>query len=128
MVKSVYVRGAGGVVDFPDTATPEQINAYVQKVYGAPVAAEAPAEPEAGQYSTGFLGSSVHDAAAGLAQIPEGIAGLFYPERYLRTTWLGRGTKDVVGGIDYLTGRDKTKEQTTFIALRDSLFYGKNCL
>ncbi len=58
MTKSVYVPRAGGIIDFPDEATPQQMLAYIDKVYGGaqtaapqPVAEDAPGAFGSGLYS-----------------------------------------------------------------------------
>ena len=58
MVKSVYVPQAGGIIDFPDEATPQQMLSYIDSTYGArQTAAPAPEPSEGiGALESGFYG------------------------------------------------------------------------
>ena len=63
MVKSVYVPQAGGIIDFPDEATPQQMLSYIEGTYG--VSTPAP-QPPATSDGPGAFGAGVYGGIAAL--------------------------------------------------------------
>lgn len=74
MAKSIYVERAGEIVDFPDSATPQQMQAYIDRAYGpaetTSVLATPPAEQGVGPWESAGLGwlSRVQTAGGGFAE------------------------------------------------------------
>ncbi len=64
MARTVYVPEAGGALDFPDTATDQQIVDYVRSKY-APAPAPAPPEAGIGALESGVYGAIGRVEAAG---------------------------------------------------------------
>ena len=71
MAKSVYVPEAGGIIDFPDEATPQQMLSYIRGTYGTAKAGPAtPAEEDVGPWESAGLGwlSRVQTAGGGFSE------------------------------------------------------------
>jgi hypothetical protein len=111
MVKSVYVPQAGGILDFPDEATPQQILAYVDSKYGSTAQAVAPAPEEA--RDSNITGSFLYSLGTGITNIPGGIASLMQPAEIAAKTPFGGFSQAAREYLQGVTGVDPTKEQTT---------------
>ena len=109
MAKSVYVPEAGGVIDFPDEATPKDIVAYVDRVYrGAPAAAPAPTGPD----ESTLLGRAAYGFSTGFTDIPAGIASLFVPAEKVGETSGGQFSAEARKYLQDTFGIDPTKDPT----------------
>lgn len=111
MVKSVYVPQAGGIIDFPDEATPQQMLAYIDGTYGSPVAPPAPTQNEPDD--SGIVARFAYGFGSGLTDIPGGIAALLYPSLEASETAGGRFSESARGYLEETLGIDPTKETTT---------------
>ena len=110
MVKSVYVPEAGGIIDFPDEATPKDIVAYVDRVYGGVGA--VPTEQPTGPDESTLLGRAAYGFATGLTDIPSGIAALAMPAEQVAKTTAGRFSEDARKYLQETFGIDPTKDPT----------------
>lgn len=110
MVKSVYVPEAGGIIDFPDEATPQQMSAYVQAKYGMAQEA-APAAPT-GPDDSSILGRAAYGFARGFTDIPGGIAALAYPAEEAAQTSGGRFSEEARKYLQETLGIDPEKDPT----------------
>lgn len=110
MVKSVYVPEAGGIIDFPDEATPKDIVAYVDRVYGGvgAVPTEQPTDPD----ESTLLGRAAYGFATGFTDIPSGIAALAMPAEQVAKTTAGRFSEDARKYLQETFGIDPTKDPT----------------
>jgi hypothetical protein len=112
MAKSVYVPQAGGIIDFPDEATPQQMLAYIDGTYGKPApASPTSAEPESD--GSGIASNFAYNFATGLTDIPGGISSLLYPAKESGETPGGRFSEDARTYLQETLGIDPTKERTT---------------
>ena len=110
MVKPVYVPEAGGIIDFPDEATPKDIVAYVDKVYGGVAAAnQAPESPD----ESSILGRAAYGFATGFTDIPGGIAALGLPAEQVAKTGAGQFSEGARSYLQSVFGIDPTKDPTT---------------
>ena len=110
MVKSVYVPEAGGVLDFADDVTPQEMLGYINTKY--PRGAAPGAAPQASD------NSSITDRAAFgfgtmFTDVPGGIASLMYPAAREEETWGGRFSKAAREYQAKNTNIDLTKQPTT---------------
>lgn len=109
MVKSVYVPEAGGILDFADDITPQEISSYINSKYpraAAPAAAPTPDESSLAQrFTYGLVG--------GITDIPGGIASLMYPAEEAGQTWGGRFSAGNRAYLERQLNIDPTKELTT---------------
>jgi hypothetical protein len=114
MVKSVYVEEAGEILEFPDTATPQQMRAYIDRAYGSPQSnlPPAPVAPT-GPDESGILGTFAYDFGTGLTNIPGGIASLLYPAEEAAQTAGGKFSESARQYLQETLGVDPTKERTT---------------
>ena len=114
MVKSVYDEEAGEILEFPDTATPQQMRAYIDRAYGSPQSnlPPAPVTPT-GPDESGILGTFAYDFGTGLTNIPGGIASLLYPALPSGQTAGGRFSESARQYLQETLGVDPTKERTT---------------
>lgn len=110
MVKSVYVPEAGGIIDFPDEATPKDIVAYVDRVYGGVGA--VPTEQPTGPDESTLLGRAAYGFATGFTDIPSGIAALAMPAEQVAKTTAGRFSEDARKYLQETFGIDPTKDPT----------------
>ena len=110
MAKSVYVPEAGGIIDFPDEATPKDIVAYVDRVYGG-VGAVAPT-PAAGPDDSTLLGRAAYGFATGFTEIPAGVASLFVPAEKVGETSAGQFSAEARKYLQDTFGIDPTKDPT----------------
>lgn len=76
MAKSVYVEEAGGILEFPDSATPQQMRAYIERTYRKPLPTPVP-EEEVGAFTSGLYGTlGKFEAAGGKAAQAAGLESL----------------------------------------------------
>jgi hypothetical protein len=110
MVKSVYVPEAGGIIDFPDEATPKDIVAYVDRVYGGVGA--VPTEQPTGPDESGLLDRAAYGFLTGLTEIPGGIVSLYTPAERVSSTAAGRFSEESLKYFQEKFGIDPTKDPT----------------
>ena len=110
MVKSVYVPQAGGIIDFPDEATPQQMLSYIEGTYGAlqTAAPEAPTGPD----ESSILGRLAYGFGTGLTNIPGGIAALGLPAEKAAQTSAGQFSEEARKYLQETFGIDPTKDPT----------------
>jgi len=110
MVKSVYVPEAGGIIDFPDEATPKDIVAYVDRVYGGVGA--VPTEQPTGPDESTLLGRAAYGFATGFTDIPSGIAALAMPAEQVAKSSAGQFSDEARKYLQETFGIDPTKDPT----------------
>lgn len=111
MAKSIYVEEAGGVLEFPDTATPQQMRAYIDRTYKTPAAPAAPVPT--GPDESGLLGRAAYGFATGFTDIPSGIASLMMPAEEVAETSAGQFSDAARKYLEETFGIDPTKDPTT---------------
>jgi hypothetical protein len=117
MVKSVYVPEAGGIVDFADDLTPTEISTYINTKYP-----RAPAGPAAQTSdNSGIFGRFAYGLAAGITNIPGGIAELGLPAEKAAQTGAGQFSDSARKYLQETFGIDPTKDPTTAQMLAESL-------
>lgn len=111
MVKSVYVPEAGGLVQFPDEATPQQMLSFIESNYGG-IAAAAPQTAPTGPDESSLLGRAAYGFATGFTDIPGGIAALMYPAEEAAKTSAGEFSNEARKYLQETFGIDPTKDPT----------------
>ena len=117
MVKSVYVPEAGGILDFADDITPQEISSYINAKYpraAAPAAAPTPDESTVSQ-------RLAYGLMRGITDIPGGIASLMYPEAEAAQTAAGRWSAGNRAYLQKQLNIDPTKEPSTAQYLAETL-------
>lgn len=112
MVKSVYVPQAGGIIDFPDEATPQQMLSYIEGTYGARQTAAPATAPPAGPDESSILGRLAYGFGTGLTNIPGGIAALGLPAEKAAQTSAGQFSEEARKYLQETFGIDPTKDPT----------------
>ena len=112
MVKSVYVPRAGGIIDFPDSATPQQMLAYIDSKYGPDTTDGEVVAPPTGSDESSILGRFAYGAGTGFTDIPGGIASLFYPAEEAAKTTPGQFSEEARKYLQETFGIDPTKDPT----------------
>lgn len=112
MAKSVYVPEAGGIIDFPDDATPQQMLSYIKSRYSVAKGPAVTPPPEAGPDESGILGRFAYGLGTGLTDVPGGIASLFYPAEEAAKTTAGQFSEEARKYLQETFGIDPTKDPT----------------
>lgn len=118
MVKSVYVPEAGGILDFADDITPEEISSYINTRYPR---VKAPAAPAQTSDNSGILDRIAYGLGTGITDIPGGIAALMYPAEEASQTMGGRFSESARKYFEGNLNIDPTKEPTTAQMLAQGL-------
>lgn len=112
MAKSVYVPQAGGIIDFPDEATPQQMLSYIESTYGAQSTAAPTTAPPAGPDESSILGRFAYGVGTGFTDIPGGIAALGLPAEKAAQTTAGQFSEEARKYLQETFGIDPTKDPT----------------
>lgn len=110
MAKPVYVPQLGRVLNFPDSATDEQIVSQIRAQL--PTAPETKA-PEPEHDSSGFFGRLATGLGTSFTDPLGGIASLAYPAEIAKDTIGGRTAAAAKSKMEELAGIDRTKDPTT---------------
>lgn len=111
MAKSIYVPEAGGIIDFPDDTTPQQMLTYINAKY--PRTAEASTRPTQGSDQSTVAQRLTYGFTRGLTDIPGGIAEMIYPAEEAAQTAAGRWSAGNRAYLEQQLNIDPTKEPTT---------------
>ena len=118
MAKPVYIPELGKVVEFPDSASNEQITAQIKTML--PQAAAAPAAA-AGPDQSGVLGRFGYGLARGFTDIPGGIAALGLPAEKAAATSAGQFSEEAAKYLQDVFGIDPTKDPTAAQQVAEAL-------
>lgn len=117
MVKSVYVPEAGGMVNFADDITPQEMARYLDVKYPRAAAAA----PAATSDDSGVLGRFAYGLATGITDIPGGIAALGLPAEKAAQSDAGKFSEGARSYLQGALGIDPTKDPTTAQMLAQGL-------
>lgn len=119
MVKSVYVPEAGGIIDFADDITPQEMSSYINRKY--PRVTAPAATPEPSYDNSGVLGRFAYGFGTGISDVPGGIASLLYPAEEAKKTSAGQFSEEARKYLQETFGIDPTKDPTTAQWLAETL-------
>lgn len=119
MVKSVYVPEAGGIIDFADDITPQEISSYISRKY--PSVTAPAAAPEPSYDNSGVLGRFAYGLGTGISDVPGGIASLLYTAEEAKKTSAGQFSEEARKYLQETFGIDPTKDPTTAQWLAETL-------
>jgi len=117
MARVVYVPELGRSFSFRDTASDQEISAYLEGNFNSPAPAEKAAAPdetkEPESDESGILGRFGVGLVRSLTDLPGGLSAVMYPAKQAEATPFGQFTKFAAETSEGIAGIDRTKQPTT---------------